>query len=764
MRSGARFLVAAGLALVAFAVPACDAIFGLHQRSGGGGSGDGGIDGPVVPPSSWQTVSTSALHSCGIHVDGTLWCWGRNDNGELGVGSATLEADTPTKVGDDVWTAVAAGAEHTCAIRSDATLWCWGSNLVSQTGAPAGGQVFEPTQVGSGTWTAVTAGAAHTCAIAHDDMSLWCWGDDVNGQVGDNRAGTGSVTPVMVTSVPPAPDTWLAVSAGNLFTCGIRSDHSLWCWGDNSFSELASPGAPQTNGVPLPSAGSGATWQAITTGDYFACAIQTDGHARCFGRASEGQLGNDTTSDGDPSPVSHDDATWSAIAAAGVHACGVHASDQSLWCWGGNSDGELALDTGPDRFRSLPQQVVAPATTWTAVVAGDSDTCAIDASHQLWCAGLDGGELGEAGGGARTRPVMIGSNVASVAIGGDVLSFPPASAPSTTCAISTAHALTCWGFNGTARVGDGTQFDRDVPTAIDGSATWQTVAIGDHACATGVDKVASCWGNSDAQGQLGAGAIDLSELSPTQITGTFTTITASQHSCALDPAGNVWCWGDDSVGQCGAPATPQPIVTPTQIQGVQPMFSALATGYQFSCAIDISHAVECWGDNTFGKLGNPGAATSVPTVVQMPAGTYTGVTVGAEHACAGDGTGSWYCWGDNADGQLGNQTVNNSSSGVPVDGSWLQLAAGDVHTCGVKTDHSLACWGNNAFGQLGDGSLIERHEPTAVGSDTDWLAVATGLYTTCAVKLNNDLYCWGRDLNGEVGDGTAWRSALVVVP
>jgi alpha-tubulin suppressor-like RCC1 family protein len=220
----------------------------------------------------------------------------------------------------------------------------------------------------------VTSGEVMTCGTRSDD-SRWCWGgwDSLNelsqldpAVVRPHRMGDGTGTPATPARrhpepvSPGAPDDWGSLNAGNQFFCGLRVDHTLWCWGWNGGGRLGE-GTTETHDDPV-QVGSAATWTAVALGDDHTCAAQTDGSLWCWGSNDSGQLGTGTAQDyASPRPVP--DTTWTAVEAGDDHVCGIR-SDGSLWCWGTNLYGLLGNGT-PTQSRVPPVQitltVVSPA-------------------------------------------------------------------------------------------------------------------------------------------------------------------------------------------------------------------------------------------------------------------------------------------------------------------------------------------------------------------------------------------------------------------
>jgi RHS repeat-associated protein len=220
-----------------------------------GGLGNGTQDNSLVPVEvvgmGWVSVAAGAWHTCGIKADQTLWCWGGNSAGEVGNGG-TDDSLTPVQIGGTDWQSVsvgvATGSFHTCGVKLDGSLWCWGENSAGQLGTGSTAGSVTPVQVGSATWTNMSGGNLHTCGV-ESDGTLWCWGDNEQGQIGDGTL-TNRLAPARVPG-----QAWAQVAAGNVHTCGRRQDGSLWCWGWNGEGEIGD-GTTDTHQAPTQVAGS----------------------------------------------------------------------------------------------------------------------------------------------------------------------------------------------------------------------------------------------------------------------------------------------------------------------------------------------------------------------------------------------------------------------------------------------------------------------------------------------------------------------------
>jgi alpha-tubulin suppressor-like RCC1 family protein len=348
----------------------------------------------------WLAVSAGGSYTCGISTDHSLWCWGDNRHGQLGVGDTKKRA-VPTQVGTGTdWVGLVAGNAHTCATRTDHTLWCWGWNRDGQLGIGSKNlKRTTPTRVGAGAeWAEVSAaGFAHTCGT-RTDHTLWCWGSNGAGQLGlgDN---TNRSTP---TQVGTGTD-WSHATAGDSHICATRADRTLWCWGDNIVGQLGL-GDTTTRTTPT-RVGTATEWAEVSARNgYHTCATRTDHTLWCWGFNSTGQLGlGDTAARTTPTRVGTD-ADWDQLGAGHRQTCGTR-TDHTLWCWGDNTYGQLGL--GDTTNRSAPTQV-GTSTDWAAISSGARHTCATRTDHTLWCWGDNTyGQLGLGDQAARLAPTLV---------------------------------------------------------------------------------------------------------------------------------------------------------------------------------------------------------------------------------------------------------------------------------------------------------------------------------------------------------------------
>ncbi|MDW8364008.1 MAG: hypothetical protein RMK74_16575 [Myxococcales bacterium] len=197
-------------------------------------AGDAAAD--AVPPTvGIASLDMGLYHTCVVRTDGSLWCWGDHRMGQLGLGDEVVSPVVrPTRVGmESDWRQVAAGERHTCGIRVDGSLWCWGMNDSRQLGVMGIFRSTRPIRVGRASdWLQVAAGGRHGCGV-RTDRSLWCWGRNDHAQLGLGLVGS-SMEPQQV----GWDYDWTQVIAGDFHSCAVRGDGSLWCWGRNDDGQL----------------------------------------------------------------------------------------------------------------------------------------------------------------------------------------------------------------------------------------------------------------------------------------------------------------------------------------------------------------------------------------------------------------------------------------------------------------------------------------------------------------------------------------------
>lgn len=286
-----------------------------------------------------------------------------------------------------------------------------------------------------------------------------------------------------------------------------------------------------------------------------------------------------------------------------------------------------------------------------------------------------------------------------------------------------------------------------------GTATFSATAIAAglaQSCVVTSSGGVKCWG-SNGHDELGDGTtrdsstpVDASGLSR----GVKAVAAGVRHTCALTSVGGVKCWGNSSFGSLGD-GTNVRRFTPVDVSGLGSGVEAIAAGMDHTCALTSAGGVKCWGSNRFGSLGD-GTTTDRWTPVDV-SGLSSGVTAiaaGFGHSCAVR-AGGVKCWGSVARDRLTPVDVPGLSGGVRA------IDTSGSHSCALTAAGGIKCWGSNANGQLGDGTLNNSSTPVdVVGLSGRVRAIATGTGGSCALTATGGVKCWGLNDHGQLGDGT----------
>ena len=324
---------------------------------------------------AWAYVSAGVAHGAAIATDGSLWTWGNNNSGQLGIGTSGWDTDTniPVRVGTDTnWALVSVGATHTVAVRTDGSLWAWGSNWRGQLGIGTSGRGTDtntPVRVGTDTnWASVSAGWEYTMAI-RTDGSLWAWGDNNWWRLGIGTSGN----PHTPTRVGSETD-WASVSAGpsgehpfangvvyltGSHTAAVTTTGELWVWGTNTWGQLGDGTGGTSNFHTSPiRIGADSNWASVSVGWNRTAAIKTDGTLWLWrGRPGNLNFNEETwsyTTAPDAvweRPEQEGTETWSFVSVSRNSTLAIRA-DGTLWLWGSRFvwDPDLGWDANGEQI------------------------------------------------------------------------------------------------------------------------------------------------------------------------------------------------------------------------------------------------------------------------------------------------------------------------------------------------------------------------------------------------------------------------------
>jgi len=338
-------------------------------------------------------ITSGWFHSC-LLDDGVVYCWGAGTMGQLGTGG-TMSSSTPVKVEGLPWPVsdIAAGDTHSCAL-VDGDAYCWGDGANGRLGTGDTDQRLTPTlvvELPRGEVTDISAGHEFTCAIASGEV--YCWGLNDNGQLGDGTTSE-RLTPLPVVRLDGNAT---MIAAGEDHACA-QVGGNAFCWGHDDNGALGSGMMLGQSATPVQVTAT-SNVEDITIAGWHACAL-SDGAVSCWGTGTTGELGDGAqTSTATPVAVSgHGDSVTVVSAAGGPFdgdaTCAIRAGIVS--CWGNNQFGRLGDGTTTLRPTPVPVQGL-PADVAPRNLAGGMDHfCAVLIDNSVWCWGQgSAGQLGD---------------------------------------------------------------------------------------------------------------------------------------------------------------------------------------------------------------------------------------------------------------------------------------------------------------------------------------------------------------------------------
>jgi alpha-tubulin suppressor-like RCC1 family protein len=350
-------------------------------------------DEPETPaPCPFEALFMLVEHSCALTASSEPWCWGKNDNGELGDGT-TVSRPYPVQAASLASSAkqVFGGVIYTCAMIATEGLVCLGGNEHGQLGNGTTTDSLIAVDV-----TGLTSGVAladggyhHMCAVTTANETF-CWGWNNYGQLGDGTVIDRSA-PSRVTTLSE-DETILSLSAGGYHSCVVTGSGVALCWGNTVTGQIGS-GSVDLSPVPLAVGGLAETAAAAACGRNHTCLVLESGGVACFGRNANGELGNGTFSESAaPVAVTGLSSGVTDLQAGNYHNC-VLTSGGGVKCWGWNHTGQLGDGTLEDR--GMPVDVTGLTSGVGAISVGSGHTCALLLSGEILCWGSnDSGELG----------------------------------------------------------------------------------------------------------------------------------------------------------------------------------------------------------------------------------------------------------------------------------------------------------------------------------------------------------------------------------
>ncbi len=378
------------------------------------------VTGLVVAPSRADAVGgvTSVAsgfdQSCALTVGGAIYCWGRNNWGQLGNGTTTNSSVPALVSGVHNWTAVSAGVSSTCALDDLSEAYCWGANADGQLGDGTNTDSSIPVAVvGGHTWRSISVGERFVCAVTPANVA-YCWGRGNNGQLGGGT-GLSSAAPQLVSGGL----SWASVNAGiDAVACGVTTGGAGYCWGLDGDNRLGNGPAGDSSTPTLVSGG--LTWSDIVGGSRNTCGVTTAGAAYCWGLGgtpSNGDLSNATS---DVPVLVSGGLTWARLRAGDAFMCGFTTAGAG-YCWGANGLGAVGDGSGSN---SSQPTAISGSYVFTAMSTTGAGGCGVTPVGALYCWGWNAyGTVGDGSTTNRTTPVAVAvfaSSLASATVTGVV--------------------------------------------------------------------------------------------------------------------------------------------------------------------------------------------------------------------------------------------------------------------------------------------------------------------------------------------------------
>ena len=739
--------------------------------------------------STTQRLSGDDYHALYLK-SGTVYAWGDNDKGQLGLGSLSY-AEFPTPIGGlSNVISVCSGEDYGAALKSDGTVWAWGKNVVI-------GEEHTPVQMGSlSDVDAISCGTKFLLALKG------------NGTV----AGVGDNTYNQTANLNTLSDI-VAVSAGHSHGLALKRDGTVWGWGAISYGKWCNGGAAYT-GTPT-KVSSLSDVIGISAGSEHSLILKNDGSVWACGWNKDGELGNGTTTDS-KIPVKVSSLTGVAtIAAKGYHSLALK-QDGTVWAWGDNVAGTIGNGTTTDAKTPVR---AGNLTNVVAIANGGLFSLALKSDETLFAWG-SADPIGKGRAAFALSPIQICTTCSATFSSSSAKnsSAAPSSAAhsSSTSLVHTRIAsnythtifldtngnVYTWGSNNNGQLGNGTTNDSIYPVKVKGVngvgylSGIKEVANGlSFSIALGTDGSVYAWGSNNV-GTLGINDAALSfSNTPVKVLdvengGELSDIKAitvgEDHVIALKTDGSVYAWGENYWRQLGN-GTTKNSAYPVKVKGVNGVgylsgIMAIAAGGSHTVALATDGSVFAWGRNLYGLGDGSSTDSALPVRVKGVggAGFLSGImalAAGGSHTVALATDGSVYIWGHNNNGQLGIGTKFSSPTPVKVKdlygtGELSEIAAvsaGADHTLALRNDGAVYAWGSNGRGQLGIGTTSPSLIPVKVknvggkGDLSGISMIASGLSISLALHNNGELLAWGINFYGQLGDGTTTDRLTPVV-
>jgi len=266
-----------------------------------------------------KSITGGLYHTCGLLSNGSMMCWGLNNDGQIGDGSTTQRLNPVFVNSTESFISITTGKYHTCGVLGNGSAMCWGQNTYGEIGDGTNGtDRLNPVFVNSTeSFVSITAKNYHTCGLLGNG-SMMCWGKNDYGQIGNGSAGGKALNPVFVNT----SESFVSISAGREHTCGLLGNGSMMCWGFNTDGQIGNGDQIQQNNPVF--VNTSESFVSIGAGQYHTCGVLGNGIAMCWGNNIYGQIGNGSSGADVLNPVFvNTSESFVSITGGQYHTCGL---------------------------------------------------------------------------------------------------------------------------------------------------------------------------------------------------------------------------------------------------------------------------------------------------------------------------------------------------------------------------------------------------------------------------------------------------------
>ena len=698
-------------------------------------------------------ISSGQYHVLSIDKYGQIWAWGSNQNGVLGTNSTITSKSTPVSIlgNKKTFCKISAGTNHSLGLDYKGTAWAWGNGSNGLLGNNNTINIYTPVSVWQGNKTFCYISTNYNFSMTIDNNGMvWGWGENNYGQLGINS----TVRVCVPVSILGDKKTFCHISTGLGHTIALDKNGLVWGWGINIYGRLG-VNSTVSKLTPVSILGNKKTFCQISTFESSSLGLDKNGLIWGWGYNNYGQLGDNTfINKSTPVSILGNKKTFCQIFKYGNASVAIDKNG-NIWGWGGNQYGVSSNYRGVYNY-TTPNKIYPDKLRVYKLAAGPGHSIGLDYFGRIWSWGNNqGGQLGN-----NQNPMMRNTPVSLLGVN------------KTFCKISAGNLITlaidkngltwAWGLNVNGVLGINSTTNKSTPTSILGNRkTFCKISVG-NTSALVIDKNGQIWGwGYNLFGGLGDNSAS-NKSTPVSILGnkkTFCEISITYyHTISIDKGGQIWTWGYNNLGQLGINSTANRS-TPVSILGDKKTFCKVSSGLFNSLGIDKSGQVWSWGYNVFGQLGNSSTTNRcTPVSIHGTKKTFCKITSGYYHTMAIDKNGQVWGWGYNLYGQLGIGTITSARTPVSILGNkktFCDIFAKAHTTIAYDNYGYIWGWGLNSFGNITNNDGLIKITPVSIyNNNKTFCKISTGFNTSLSIDKNGLVWGWGYNNQGQIGDNS----------